>query len=173
MTFDDWIAEVPLTIKNDPLWQMQLYRQALFLGEIAWFDATKLLQDRRTLRLSDQLYRATGKISSNIAEGYSIASGKDQARFYEYGLGSAREARDWYYKGRYVLGENVANHRMNLLVHITRQLLILIPRHRGKKLREEPSEYGIPSLNDLLQQTPISSDITQYAIRNTTEETTT
>lgn len=172
MMYDEWIASVPLAIKNDSLWQMQLYRQALFLGEIAWFDASKLLQDRRTLRLSDQLYRATGKISSNIAEGYSKASGKDQARFYEYGLGSAREARDWYYKGRYVLGENVANHRIDLLVHITRQLLTLIPAHRGKKIHEETSAYGVTPLKKLLQEVPNSSDITQYEIRNITEETT-
>ncbi len=169
MTYDNWLKTIPSEIIKDPLWNMMLYRQALFLGELAWFDSSKLSQDRRTLRLSDQLYRATGKISSNIAEGYSKASGKDQAHFYEYALGSAREARDWYYKGRHILGNDVFFHRARLLVHIIRQLLRLIPKHRGKKIQEEQADYTSYSLNDLLQQVPMSPD-TQYAIRNTKSE---
>jgi len=51
------------------------------------------------------LYRAVGSIKANIAEGYSHRSGKDQARFYEYSLGSARESRGWYYDARHILGE--------------------------------------------------------------------
>ncbi|MFQ5594528.1 MAG: four helix bundle protein, partial [Anaerolineae bacterium] len=57
------------------------------------------MQDRQTLGLSDQLYRALVSISSNIAEGYSRGTGKGRAQFYEYALGSARESRDWYFKG--------------------------------------------------------------------------
>ena len=38
MTFDDWLNSIPPEIANDALWQMTLYRQALFLGELAWFD---------------------------------------------------------------------------------------------------------------------------------------
>ncbi|MCB8967918.1 MAG: four helix bundle protein [Ardenticatenaceae bacterium] len=155
MNFAEWMQSVPSEIKDDTLWRMQLYQQALFLGEIAWFDASKLLMDQRTVRISDQLYRAVGKISSNIAEGYSKASGKDQARFYEYGLGSAREARDWYYKGRHVLHEAVARHRMQLLVHIIRQLLTLIPMHRAAKLAEEPAYYDVYPLDTLLMQVPL------------------
>ena len=141
MTFDDWLKTVPPEITNDTLWKMQLYRQALFLGELGWHDASKLAKDRRTLRLSDQLYRATGKISTNVAEGYSKASGKDQARFYEYALGSCRETRDWYYKGRHIIGEWVAEHRMQVTVHLIRQLLKIIPKQRGKVLREETAVY--------------------------------
>ena len=58
-----------------------------------WKDVTKLMEDRRTLGLSDQLYRALGSISANLAEGYSRGTGKDRERFYEYSLGSARESR--------------------------------------------------------------------------------
>ena len=155
MTFNDWSNTVPSEITNDSLWKMKLYQQALFLGELGWFDSLKLGQNRQTLRVSDQLYRATGKISTNIAEGYSKASGKDQARFYEYALGSARESRDWYYKGRHVLGHEVATHRMRLTVHIIRQLLKLIPEHRTRKISEEMSEYQAYSLSDLLLNVPM------------------
>ncbi len=42
---------------------------------IGWFDVTKLMQDRRTIGLFEQLYEALGSISANIAEGYSRGSG--------------------------------------------------------------------------------------------------
>jgi four helix bundle protein len=154
-SFEGWVESVPLEIKNDALWQMTLYRQALFLGELVWFDACKLVRDRRTIRLSDQLYRAVGSISANIAEGYSRASQKDQARFYEYALGSAREARDWYYKGRYILEEDVAAHRLQLLVHIIRQLLRLVPATRGRRIAEEGTSYELYPIDSLLTDVPL------------------
>ena len=109
MRDEDWERDVPDTIKKDSLWNMVAYRLALFASDLGWHDVTKLMQDRRTIKLSDQLYRALGSISANLAEGYSRGTGKDRARFYEYALGSARESRDWYYKGRYILGEAVVN----------------------------------------------------------------
>jgi len=84
---------------------MEVYRLAFLASDLAWFDVTKLMHDRRTVSLLDQLYRAVGSIKANIAEGYSHRSGKDQARFYEYSLGSARESRGWYYDARHILGE--------------------------------------------------------------------
>ena len=133
-------------ITNDAVWKMVVYQQALFLGELSWFDVTKLMQDRRTLRLADQLYRSTGSISANIAEGYSRSSKKDQARFYEYAQGSARETRDWYYKARYILGQEVSNHRLNFCVQIIKQLLKIIPTTRSQKISEEPPTYTTPDI---------------------------
>ena len=105
MTYDQWAAEVPATIRADSLWKVKGYRLGLFLADLSWQDVTKLTTDRRTVGIADQLFRAACNISSNVAEGYSRGTGKDRARFYEYALGSAREARDWYYKGRHILGE--------------------------------------------------------------------
>jgi four helix bundle protein len=101
------------------------------------------VQDKRTLSLSDQLYRAVGSIKANIAEGYSHRSGKDQARFYEYSLGSARESRGWYYDVRHVLGEQVAERRVQLMTQIIRLLLTVIPAERGFKLKEEKATYSV------------------------------
>ena len=155
MTYEDWLTSIPPEISDDPVWKATVYRQALFLGEISWFDACKLALDKRTLEISDQLYRATGKISSNITEGFSRASGKDQARFYEYALGPSRETRDWYYKGRHILSEEVAIHRIRLTVHIIRQLLTLIPKQRGRKIQEEMAVYEVYSLESLLNHVPM------------------
>ncbi len=120
MKYQECEQNVPSEITNDMLWRMEIYRLALFTADLAWSDATKLAQDRRTRGLSDQLYRATGSISANVAEGYSRGTGRDRARFYEYALGSARESRDWYYKSRHMLGESVTSHRLDLLTQITR-----------------------------------------------------
>ena len=160
-TFQQWLAtEVPSEITADPLWHMEVYRIALFIGDIAWSDVSKLSQDPRMLKLSDQLYSAAGSVSANIAEGYSKASKKDQARFYEYSLGSAREARDWYFKARHVLGNEVALHRMRLLVSVIRTLLKLIPQFRAKKIAKEIAEeiapYEAYNLESLLEDVPFS-----------------
>jgi four helix bundle protein len=148
MRYDEWERSVPETIKGDSLWKVKAYRMALFLTDVGWYDVTKLMKDQRTVKLSDQLYRSLGSISANLAEGYSRGTGKDRARFYEYSLGSARESRDWYYKGRHVLGENVAQHRMQLLTDVIRLLLTMVPQHRGSALREESISYqdqAVPS----------------------------
>lgn len=93
MTYEEWLASVPSELTNDPLWRMEVYRLAVFASDLAWPNVCKLSQDNRTVGLSDQLYRAAGSVKANIAEGYSHRSGKDQARFYEYSLGSrARHA---------------------------------------------------------------------------------
>ena len=131
MTYEQWMHQVPEVIRSDHLWTVESYRLSLFLSDLAWHDATKLVGDKRTIGLSDQLYRSTGSISANIAEGYSRGTGKDRARFYEFSLGSARETRDWYYKGRFVLGDEVLAHRLELATQIIRLNLTMIPQQRG------------------------------------------
>ena len=96
MDYDEWEATVSILLRGDSLWKVKAYRLALFLADLGWEDTSRLLRDRRTVALADQLYRAIGSISANIAEGYSRGTGRDRARFYEYALGSARESRDWY-----------------------------------------------------------------------------
>lgn len=153
MTFEEWVANVPIELKGDSLWRMEVFRLATFITDLAWSDVSKLMRDKRTIKLSDQLYRSVGSIAANVAEGYSRQSRKDQARFYEYALGSAREARTWYYTGRHVLTERVALHRIALLVQIIRLLLTIIPNTRNTQLAEEQAVYQIIP-NALLDNPP-------------------
>ena len=139
--FKTWEASVPDSIRGDALWRMSVYRLALYLGDLSWEDVTVLHRDGRTRRISDQLYRAVGSIGANIAEGYSRGSGRDRARFYEYSLGSAREARDWYYKARHKLGDELTAHRLDLLAEICRHLLGVIKNQAGRSLREPAVDY--------------------------------
>lgn len=158
VNYNEWLKNVSDVFTSDALWKMSVYRYALFLGDLAWHDVTKLMNDRRTIKLSDQLYEAIGSIGANLAEGYSRSSGKDRARFYEYSLGSARESRGWYYDGRYVLGEEVATHRMQFLTQIIRLLLTITPQERSRTIREEEAEYTVklqPSLEMLLESAPL------------------
>ncbi len=144
MNYPEWERdEVPAVLKADSLWHMKAYRIALFISDAGWHDVTKLSQDKRTVGLSDQLYRALGSISANIAEGYSRSTGKIRAQFYEYALGSARESRDWYFKGRHVLGKEVVNHRLDMLTEVIRLLITMIPDQRAhpQGIREEKAEY--------------------------------
>lgn len=152
MNYAEWLPEVLPEITNDPLWKMKVYRLSLFLGDIAWIDTEKLAKNPHMLKLSDQLYSAVGSIGANLAEGYGKVSKKDQARFYEYSLGSACEARDWYFKSRHVLGIEVARHRIRLLVQIIRPLLKLVPEFRGKKITKEQADYLLYTLESLLEK---------------------
>lgn len=174
MTFEQWQAGVSPTLTGDPLWKSEAYRLAIFAADLAWHDVTNLVSDRRTIGLADQLYRAVGSMGANFSEGYSRQSPKDQARFYEYALGSAREARGWFYKGRHVLTERVATHRMELLTQIIRLLLTIIPAERGYAMKEEGGAYSaVP--RELLDWPPMPENIlppaVQHATRNTPHDT--
>lgn len=177
MNYDDWLKSVPVEISGDLLWKVEAYRLALFIADLAWRDVTKLTQDRRMFGLSDQLYRAVGSISANVSEGYSRSSGKDRVRFYEYALGSARESRGWFYQGRHVLGENVAQHRMRLVTQIIRLLLTMVPDQRNVSLHEysvpyvcfTESDTASKVLANLLKNVPLPV-LTHHASRITPEE---
>jgi len=62
MDYGEWEKTVPEAITSDPLWRVEAYRLALFAADLGWHDVTKLMRDRRTRSLSDQLYRALGGI---------------------------------------------------------------------------------------------------------------
>ena len=143
MNYEEWLDNVPAEITQDVLWKMKVYRLALFAADLGWEDVSRILQDKRIKGLADQIYRALGSISANVAEGYSRGSGKDRARFYEYALGSARESRDWYFKCRHVLGDQVVEHRIQLLTDVTRLLLTMVPDQRGTTIREGELDYQI------------------------------
>jgi four helix bundle protein len=143
LTFEAWKSSVPDPLLHDPPWRMKVYRVALFPVDAEWEDVSRLTRDRRMHGVGDQLYGAPGSIGANIAEGYSRASGRDRARFYEYALGSARACRSRYYQARHVLGDAAATHRMQWLEHVIRMLLHMIPSERSGKVFEQETTYGI------------------------------
>lgn len=165
MNYHEWEKTVPVEIKNDSLWKIEAYRLALFVNDIGWRDVTKLMKDKRTIGLSDQLYRALGSTSGNMEEGYSRRSNKDRARFYEYSLGSARESRGWYYRGRHILGDVVTQHRIQLLTQIIRLLLTMIPEQRGYAIGEDKVSYYLKTDIDH-EEAPLSQEELEHLLTN-------
>jgi four helix bundle protein len=132
MKLDEWITQIPDSIKQDPLWNFQVYPKALLLADLAWEDCGKLMKDVRGRAISEQLIRSSGSISANIEEGYGRGYGKDYARFLRISAGSARETRGWYYRGRQLLSEEVLEHRYKLLDEIIALLVTHIQKQRKK-----------------------------------------
>jgi four helix bundle protein len=131
MTFSDWIEQVPEEIKSDTVWRVEAYRLSLFVADLAWTDTASLFRNRPTSEHADQILRSTAKISSCVCEGYSRHGGKARSVFYEYAAGSAREARDWYFKSCHALSKAVLAHRIDLLTQILRLLLKMIGNERN------------------------------------------
>lgn len=51
MTYEEWLVSVPQELTGDPLWRMEIYKLALFAGDLAWHDVSKLSQDKRTITI--------------------------------------------------------------------------------------------------------------------------
>lgn len=128
-------------ITQDPLLGLDVYRLGFFIADITWDDTETLFKNPITRNASDQIRRSLDSISANIAEGYSRSTGKDRARYFEYALGEAREARDRYYKVRRVLKPEVVLHRMKILTQIVKVLNAFVPTQRKRGLREEQGIY--------------------------------
>ncbi len=141
MSYDEWVKSISADFTGDALWSLVVYRKALYLAHLCWDDAKKLYKTALLRDLASQLLRAVDSISANIAEGYGRRTGKDKSRFLEYALGSAREARDWYYKSGRVLPPEITAARIALLTEIIKMLTTLIPRQRQRSIREEPDTY--------------------------------
>ena len=137
----EWSEGLPRAVREDTMWRMGAYRLGLYVCDTAWDDVTALGKDVRTRSLADQLNRSLGSISANIAEGYSRGGGRDRARFLEYALGSAREARDWYVKGRRVVGAERVQFQVDVLTSVIRLLSVMVRDQRGVHLREPPVLY--------------------------------
>ncbi|NWG07176.1 MAG: four helix bundle protein [Chloroflexi bacterium] len=145
MKYAEWLMEVPPEITNDPIWKLEVYRLALFAGDIGREDVYLLAKQPLMLSVADQLHRSLDSMSVNLTEGYSRSKGPDRARFIEASLGSARESREWYYKSRHVLKPEVLKHRMGLTTRIVSMLTPMIPHQRKHAIREEQAEYHIQS----------------------------
>jgi four helix bundle protein len=152
MKYEEWEKLVPNELKKDSLWKMKAYKLGLYAADLGWMDANKI-SESHFFQVADQLLRSIGSISANLAEGYSRSTGKDRARFYEYALGSAREGRDWYFKARHILGNQVLNHRITLITDIIRLLLTIVPQQRGYVLRESAADYVVSE--DYLTNVPL------------------
>jgi four helix bundle protein len=136
--FDAWALTVPPEITTDTIWRTPAYRFSLYHMFCAQSDLQWITRHRSTRALADQLLRAVGGISANLDEGYSRSSGRERAHFYEYALGSTREARGWYYKCSIALPTEITSVRLSRLSRIVRILTSVIPRERERTTTWRP-----------------------------------
>jgi four helix bundle protein len=118
MKYEEWLATVPDSLKQDSLWQFQVYSKVVFLYDLLWEDCGGLMKDVRGRAIAEQIVRSGGSIGANIEEGFGRGFGAEFAYFLRVALGSARETRGWYYRARRLLKPEVLEHRLGLLDEI-------------------------------------------------------
>ena len=127
--FERWELTPPPELFGDTIWRLPAYRISRYLALQVREDASRI--SRLEPMTAEQLVRAVDSIGINISEGYGRLSGRERARFYEYALGSAREARDWYARVERCLPEGLALQRAYLLTRAIKILTVAIPRERA------------------------------------------
>jgi four helix bundle protein len=130
VTYEEWEGTVPNQIRTDPLWALRVYRTALYAGTLGQADVRVLMRHGDYDHVGDQLARSTASISANIAEGFSRLGRRERGRYYEFALGSAREAKDWYFKSRDALGAAATDERLALHTSLVRILTVLAKQNR-------------------------------------------
>ncbi|MEA3338743.1 MAG: four helix bundle protein [Chloroflexota bacterium] len=128
MTYEEWMEEVAAEIKEGPVWKFYGYRKALFLYDLMWADCDHWQKDRKGWAIVDQIIRSAGSIGANVEEGFGRGFGRDNARFLKIAVGSARETKGWYWRGRKLLPSNVCQHRLALLDEIIALIVTEINR---------------------------------------------
>jgi four helix bundle protein len=136
-----WDDRQPAWEKQDPIWTLLAYRLSRFAMDLLKED---LRQARRVgVETRDQLNRAVASVAANLAEGHSRSSTKERAKFYNYALGSAREASVWYSSISDALPDGVADARLSILSRIKKLTYGLCrkadpPRWLGPRRRPAP-----------------------------------
>jgi len=131
MNFDEWKREVPERIKAEPEWKFYAYPRALFLYDLVWEDCEKFMKDRRGHAIAEQIIDSAGSISANIEEGYGRGIGtKSYLYFLRVAIGSARETKGWYFRGRHLLSAEMLEHRLVLVDEIIALLATEMARHQ-------------------------------------------
>ncbi len=142
MTYDQWEATVPATLKSDALWRVQAFRLASYLAAVASLDADGIAEAPWLVKSAGQLSSAAESIPANVAEGYARLSPKDRIRYYEYALGSADETKSRYLTLSRRLDPSLVDARLASLSSITRLVLKMI---RSGRLMDPPSAPLPPS----------------------------
>ena len=75
LSYEEWLAQVPESIKGDPLWSFQVYPKALLLSDLMWEDTDRMVKDSRGREIAKQLIRSVGSICANIEEGHGRGFG--------------------------------------------------------------------------------------------------
>jgi four helix bundle protein len=131
MNYEEWLAEVPDSLKDDPVWKFVAYPKSLLLFDLTWEDGEQLKRKSQGKALINQLIRGADSVSANIDEGFGRGIERQEYVYYlRVALGSVRETRSRYYKVRRLLTKEIVQHRMKLCDEIIALLVTAIKNHR-------------------------------------------
>ncbi len=103
-------------MEKDNLENFGVYKLAMELWDLFWkVDSEKMIKDIRGKKIAEQLTRSAYSIAANIEEGYGRGFGKEYPQFLRYARGSARETKGGYTRSRFLLGEELAGERIQLI----------------------------------------------------------
>lgn len=142
--FADWVAAMREKRRGDALWSVQAYQLASYAIECHTYDRLTNEAFAHAPEFA-QLSQAIGSTGANIAEGYSRSSIIDRNRFFDYALGSDREAITWYDTLRFALGA-VADERQATLIKVRRLLLTTLRTSRAESVRSAIADPTRPPL---------------------------
>jgi four helix bundle protein len=132
MIYEEWEGTVHERVKKEPTWEFWGYRKALFFYDLAWQDCRRLMRDTRGRAVAEQVIRSVGSISAHIEEGHGRGYGKQRNWFLTVAIGSARESKGWYWRGRELLSPEVLDHRLALADEVIALLVTELARQRSR-----------------------------------------
>jgi four helix bundle protein len=121
--FRAWEACVPKSLRDDQMWRFHAYRVALYLLDLAAKDVQEMRARRTFPHQTDQLVRAIGSISANVAEGFGTSSPLERSRYFGIALGSLRESFTWYRAIQDELSPDITDQRFDQLAELRRILI--------------------------------------------------
>ena len=144
--FEDWVRVMREARRGDALWSVQAYQLASYVIACHTYDRQVNAVFASAPEFG-QLSHAIGSVAANIAEGYSRPSVADRNRFYDYALGSTREAITWYDTLRFALGATTDD-RQATLIKVRRLLLTTLRTSRSAGVRSAISDSTRPPLSN-------------------------
>ena len=122
------------------MWKVRVYQIGTCVARLAGQDAAALERYPRFAETVSQLVRSAGSVPATVAEGYSRQSRRERIKYYEYALGSAREATTWYSNAADTLPPEMVEDRLTLLARACQLLLKMIQNERKGKGRDFPKD---------------------------------
>ena len=140
MSLDEWVETAPGALRDSPLWKVRVYQIGTYVARLAGQDAAALERLPRFADTVSQLVKSAGSLPATVSEGYSRQSRRERIKYYEYALGSAREATTWYSNAADTLPAEMVEDRLTLLARACQLLLKMIQNERKGKGRDFPKD---------------------------------